>query len=265
MTTASFSPGQVSTSPSTWLWAAIAALAATTVALGASLWQTHTRSAEPVAPQSLVAESQTGAASTVPAAASGTTAPAPQATAAKAADPVGNTGSVSKSKQAQTPVQHPQVTTKKIANSSPPAQTVLSPDVVSVAPSVEATATPDPTASSPWPVVRAVCATCGTVEGVTPVQQPGASSGVGAVAGAALGGLVGNQVGGGTGKTIATLLGVVGGSIAGDAVEKRMKHETRYRILVRMEDGSVRTLEQATPATVGARVTVDGDSMQAAR
>lgn len=97
------------------------------------------------------------------------------------------------------------------------------------------------------------------------MQQPGTSSGVGAVAGAALGGLVGNQVGSGSGKTIATLLGVVGGSIAGDTVEKRMKHETRYRVDVRMEDGSLRTIEQTQPATVGERVTLDGDILRPAR
>jgi uncharacterized protein YcfJ len=35
--------------------------------------------------------------------------------------------------------------------------------------------------------------------------------------------LVGNQLGDGNGKTLATILGAVGGGVAGNAVEKKMK------------------------------------------
>jgi outer membrane lipoprotein SlyB len=108
----------------------------------------------------------------------------------------------------------------------------------------------------PPPPPKAICAHCGTVTAVTPVQRDGAGSGAGAVAGAVLGGLLGNQVGGGTGKTLATVVGAVGGGYAGNTVEKRMKKETVYQIDLRMEDGSTRRLEHASPLSVGAHVTV---------
>ncbi len=73
-----------------------------------------------------------------------------------------------------------------------------------------------------------------------------------------LGGLLGNQVGGGTGKTIATVVGAVGGGYAGNTVEKRMHKVTVYHIDLRMEDGSTMRLEHATPLSVGAHVTVNG-------
>jgi outer membrane lipoprotein SlyB len=38
--------------------------------------------------------------------------------------------------------------------------------------------------------------TCGTVERVTAVEQPGSGTGLGAIAGGVLGAVVGNQVGG---------------------------------------------------------------------
>ncbi len=76
------------------------------------------------------------------------------------------------------------------------------------------------------------------------------------MAGAVLGGLLGNQVGGGTGKTLATVVGAVGGGYAGNTVEKRMKKETVYQIDLRMEDGSTLRLEHASPLSVGAHVTV---------
>lgn len=109
-----------------------------------------------------------------------------------------------------------------------------------------------------------ICANCGTVESVTPLQRDGSAGGVGAVAGGVLGAVVGNQIGDDNGKTLATILGAVGGGFAGNTVEKKMKKETVYQVQVRMEDGSTHTVEQSTPATVGAKVIVDGNSLQAA-
>ena len=120
--------------------------------------------------------------------------------------------------------------------------------------------------SQPLPVApRVVCAQCGTVEAVTPIQRKAKSgSGVGVVAGGALGAVLGNQIGKGSGRTLATILGAVGGGVAGNAIEKNMKKETVYQVQVRMEDGSIRTIEQANPATVGARVTVESGVLQSA-
>lgn len=103
---------------------------------------------------------------------------------------------------------------------------------------------------------------CATVTAVTPVEREGAASGAGAVAGGVLGALVGNQFGGGDGKTLATIAGAVGGGMAGNAVEKKMKKVTAYRVDLRMDDGSVHSIEQAAPASVGARVRLEGNTLQ---
>jgi outer membrane lipoprotein SlyB len=95
---------------------------------------------------------------------------------------------------------------------------------------------------------RVVCGNCGTIETVTPIQRNAKSgTGVGAVAGGALGAVVGNQIGKGSGRMLATVLGAVGGGLAGNSIEKNMKKETVYQVQVRMEDGSLRTLEQSRP------------------
>lgn len=113
-------------------------------------------------------------------------------------------------------------------------------------------------------VSRPLCGNCGTVESVTPIQRDGTASGGGAIAGGVLGAAVGNQVGGGNGKTLATILGAVGGGFAGNTVEKKVRKETVYQVRVQTRDGSTRTVEQSTPATVGANVTVEGNTLQAA-
>jgi len=109
---------------------------------------------------------------------------------------------------------------------------------------------------------KEVCMNCATVTAVTPVEREGTGSGAGAVAGGVLGALVGNQFGGGDGKTLATIAGAVGGGMAGNAVEKKMKKVTAYRVDLRMDDGSVHSIEQATPASVGARVRLEGNTLQ---
>jgi outer membrane lipoprotein SlyB len=109
------------------------------------------------------------------------------------------------------------------------------------------------------PASKVVCAVCGTVESVTPIEREADGSGAGAAAGAVIGGLLGNQIGGAEGKAIATVIGALGGGWAGNVIEKRMKKETVYQVEVRMEDGSTRTVEQSNPPAVGARVTVEGN------
>jgi outer membrane lipoprotein SlyB len=107
----------------------------------------------------------------------------------------------------------------------------------------------------------AVCATCGVIEAVRPIEQKGQGTGIGAVGGAVVGGLLGNQMGGGKGKTAMTVLGAVGGGLAGNEVEKRARSETIYEVHVRMDDGSTRTFTQKTAPTPGTRVTVDGQTL----
>lgn len=76
------------------------------------------------------------------------------------------------------------------------------------------------------------CATCGTVQSIRAVELKGNATGMG-----------------------------VTGTAAGNEIEKRDKKHSSYRITVRMDDGSFRTLSQpGTPAVaVGGRVrVVDG-------
>jgi outer membrane lipoprotein SlyB len=116
--------------------------------------------------------------------------------------------------------------------------------------------------AAPERVAAAACATCGVIEAVTPYQQKGEGTGIGAVAGGVIGGVLGNQVGGGNGKKAMTVLGAVGGGIAGHEVEKRQRSTTHYSVKVRMEDGTLRTVTQATAPTVGQKVTVEGSQIK---
>lgn len=108
----------------------------------------------------------------------------------------------------------------------------------------------------------AACAQCGVVEVVTPVQHGGGSaSGLGAAAGAVLGGWLANQFGSGDGKNLATILGMLGGTWAGNMLEKQLRQDTSYRIDVRMADGSLRSVDHSSALPVGSAVRVDGNSV----
>ncbi|GAB3478417.1 outer membrane lipoprotein [Polaromonas eurypsychrophila] len=118
-----------------------------------------------------------------------------------------------------------------------------------------------------------VCADCGTVEAVTPVQRQGQVNGVavgnttvglGTVAGGVIGGLLGNQVGGGNGKTAMTVIGAAGGAFAGNKIEENMKKVTVYQVRVRMNDGSTRNVEVSSAVPVGSKVIVEGNNLRMA-
>lgn len=110
--------------------------------------------------------------------------------------------------------------------------------------------------------VASSCSNCGVIESVRGIRSDGDGSGVGMAIGGVAGGLLGNQIGKGNGRTIATIAGAAGGAYVGNEVEKKSKSSVTYRITVRMEDGTYRTINQASqPAyTVGDRVkVVDGN------
>jgi len=107
------------------------------------------------------------------------------------------------------------------------------------------------------------CANCGVIEAVRAVQQKGQGSGLGAVAGGVLGGVVGNQMGKGGGKTAMTVLGAIGGGLAGNEIEKQQRTVTVYEVRVRMDDGTVRTFTQSSEPAPGTRVQVDGRGFHA--
>lgn len=104
------------------------------------------------------------------------------------------------------------------------------------APVTVAAATPAPLADP----------TRGRIEAISMSEHKGDAKGVGAVAGGAIGGLVGNSFGKGNGKTAATVLGVVGGALAGHQIEKSARTIKTWHITTRMDDGSTRSFSQTT-------------------
>jgi outer membrane lipoprotein SlyB len=112
---------------------------------------------------------------------------------------------------------------------------------------------------------NSACASCGTVESIHAVELKGDGTGMGAAAGGVTGAVIGNQIGRGHGNTAMTLLGAAGGALAGNEIEKNMKKHSSYRVTVRMDDGSFRTISQSTaPAVaIGGRVSIaDGALVQ---
>lgn len=110
------------------------------------------------------------------------------------------------------------------------------------------------------------CPDCGVVEVVREVDVQGKGTGVGAVAGGVIGGVAGHQVGGGKGKTLMTVIGAVGGAIAGNELEKRQKSTKQWQVTVRLESGGeqVVTLAQQPPWRAGDRVRLVNGSIEPA-
>ena len=107
-----------------------------------------------------------------------------------------------------------------------------------------------PPAVAPPPVTEApkpICHDCGVIESVREVEKTGEGSGLGAVAGGVAGGLLGRQTGGGRGRDVMTVLGAIGGAVAGNAVEKNVKKVKSYEVAIRFEDGSSRLMTQDHP------------------
>lgn len=94
-----------------------------------------------------------------------------------------------------------------------------------------------------------MCQNCGVVESVREIAVRGNGSGLGAAGGAVVGGLLGNQVGGGHGKQAMTVVGAIGGALAGNQIEKQARATRSYETTVRMDSGSSRTMTQATQPT----------------
>lgn len=82
-----------------------------------------------------------------------------------------------------------------------------------------------------------------TVEEVKEVTVPGEHTALGPIAGGVAGAVLGHQVGGGSGKKIATVLGALGGALAGRHIEQQARGEKRWETVVRLEDGSQRTVQ----------------------
>lgn len=245
-------PGQQAASNAKPLWAAVGILGAAVLAMGGTMIY-QGRSAAPAAQVAAVAAAPAAIASNMSKPLDAASAARTSAGSANAADDMIEKPSAQPAKPAPVPA-------KKVVKPTPRPTPAPSP-----APSV-AGAAPAP-AYTPAPVAAVaapICGNCGAIESVTPVVRTTKADGpgIGAVGGGVLGAVLGNQVGNGNGKTVATILGAIGGGFAGNAIEKNMKKETVYQVSVRMDDGSRRTVELAQPPAVGSKVTVDGSSIR---
>jgi outer membrane lipoprotein SlyB len=118
--------------------------------------------------------------------------------------------------------------------------------------------------SAPPAPAAPVCTTCGVVDSYDSVQVAGSPNGVGAVAGGVGGAVLGSQIAGRHNKTLGGVIGAIGGGLLGNEIEKHQRTTTMYDVHVRMNDGSMRTVRQATQPQVGARVSVEGNTLHSA-
>ena len=104
----------------------------------------------------------------------------------------------------------------------------------------------------------------GRVTSIEVIPVASRPSGAGAIIGAVIGGVVGNQFGSGTGKSVMTGVGVVGGAVAGNAVEaKNKKDDEVYRVHVRLDNGATRSMDfhRIDDLRVGDRVRFDNGQL----
>lgn len=99
-------------------------------------------------------------------------------------------------------------------------------------------------ADSPVGAPRPAYAEFGQVENIGTVQTAQRPSGAGAILGAVIGGLAANSIGAGSGRALATGAGVVGGAVAGNAIEGRTRRDDEvFRVQVRFDNGSLRDFD----------------------
>jgi outer membrane lipoprotein SlyB len=119
---------------------------------------------------------------------------------------------------------------------------------------------------APAPVSRPVpvYVEYGRVENIGRVPVASRSTGVGAVLGAVIGGVVGSRFGGGDGQALATGAGVIGGAVAGNAIENLKRRDDEvFRVQVRFDSGSVRDFDfqRIDGLRVGDRVKWEGGQL----
>jgi outer membrane lipoprotein SlyB len=115
------------------------------------------------------------------------------------------------------------------------------------------------------------CRNCGVVESVTTVSRVPKTQRIGGTGvtpgmaiGGVVGGLVGNQIGHGGGRAGMTVLGAAGGAYAGHQIERSRARYNAYVMHIRMDDGSMRTIEQRTAIAKGSHVVVEGKTARLA-
>src|SRR5262245_11268060 len=119
--------------------------------------------------------------------------------------------------------------------------------------------------SQGYPYSQAQGAYFGVVDRIEVVRRGDPNNIAGTVIGGIVGGLIGSQIGSGSGNTAATIAGAAGGAFAGNQIQQRTRGPNEaFRVTVRMDDGSFRTItqENITDLRTGDRVRVDGDYVQ---
>jgi len=103
----------------------------------------------------------------------------------------------------------------------------------------------------------------GTVESIHSQTVQNTPDALGVIAGAAIGGGLGSLVGGGTGRTVATVVGAIGGGFVGNEIAKK-DTSLVWVIGVRYDDGSWGTVQQtsAPGLRIGDRVRVTSTGIE---
>ena len=103
----------------------------------------------------------------------------------------------------------------------------------------------------------------GSVESLREVLEPKEPSGAGLILGGLAGGGLGSLVGGGTGRTVATVVGALGGAFAGHQIESSHS-QLVYEIGIRYDDGTWATIRQTAPSGLhlGDRVRVTDNGIE---
>ncbi len=114
------------------------------------------------------------------------------------------------------------------------------------------------------PAPVAACYDCATVQAVNEVVVDGDGKVLGTVAGGVLGAVVGSQFGKGDGRKAAGVAGAVGGALLGREIQKRHNQRTQYEVVVRMNDGTQRSVVYAEPPNfrAGDQVRVVGETLE---
>ena len=116
-----------------------------------------------------------------------------------------------------------------------------------------------------YPYSQPQASNYGVVDRIEVVRRGDSNNIAGTVIGGIVGGLIGHQIGSGRGNTAATVAGAAGGAFAGNQIQGRTRGpDEAFRVTVRMDDGSVRTVTQdnITDLRTGDRVRLNGDYIQ---
>jgi len=124
-----------------------------------------------------------------------------------------------------------------------------------------------PASSYPAGNVNPAYVEYGRVTNIEVIRTQGEAqgTGAGAIIGGLAGGVIGNQVGGGSGRDVARIAGIVGGALAGNAIEKNTRTQVNetFRISVQTDNGAHRSFDLASTGDLrpGDRVRIENGQL----